>query len=130
MSTAAYALVAELRNRGAYIQPEGDTLNIDAPEGLITDSIREQLRTQKEDVLTVLRRQREIKAYCYQMFKVFQARGLNPSTDTPEREAADLVLEAAMDDYIIGAGSMKEVEDAFQSLLVTLEEIDYEAEVV
>lgn len=47
-------LLVDLRSAGAIITPAGDKLRCDAPQGSLTDKLREQLRTHKAELLTLL----------------------------------------------------------------------------
>ena len=50
----AAALLAEVHRLGIILEPRGDRLHVEAPRGVLTGEIIEQLRRSKEGVLTLL----------------------------------------------------------------------------
>ena len=50
----ALDLIASLRDRGVNLTARGDRLRIDAPKGVLTDTLRATLRDRKADVLEAL----------------------------------------------------------------------------
>lgn len=49
-----HSLLEELRDLGVKLSSDGITLNIDAPKGVITPTLWEQLTTQKQELITLL----------------------------------------------------------------------------
>ncbi len=52
-------LLVDLNKLGIKLRLEGDELRVNAPEGTLTDELRQALRLHKEDILNLLRSQRE-----------------------------------------------------------------------
>lgn len=52
-------LLAELHKLGVKFRLEGDELRVNAPQGVLTDELRQMLRRHKEDILSLLRSRSE-----------------------------------------------------------------------
>lgn len=55
MSVATRFLIADLRDRGVHLTPRGDRLGIQAPDGVLTESLRQELLARKADIMAALR---------------------------------------------------------------------------
>lgn len=51
----AIKLIADLRARGVVLRARGDVLHIDAPRGVLTDDLCEELRVYKPEILAMVR---------------------------------------------------------------------------
>lgn len=55
-------LIEEMEGRGVNLRRMGDQLNVDAPRGVVTDTLRQDLQVHKEEILSLLRQRRMEKA--------------------------------------------------------------------
>lgn len=132
MSTAV-ELYYSLRLCGVAFTLTGDNLSIEAPPGLITDDVREQLRANKLDLIAALLRRAEVMSRVDEAKNLFEARApgrVNWGTETAECEEAYKVLGEAMYNYVAGTQPIEEVASACRVWISTFEEVKCEAEVV
>jgi hypothetical protein len=56
MTTSAIELLAELDTLGVDLTVDGDTLKIDAPAGVLTDDLRQAIKENKAEIISLLRK--------------------------------------------------------------------------
>jgi len=133
MSVAAVEFYYALRLMGISFTVAGDNLVIEAPPGVLTDEMRQQLGSHKPDLIAALIRREEVMERITLAKEKVEARApgkLNWGTDTAESEAASIAVGEAMYSYVAGVNKMEVVEKSFRAWIRTLEKVKREAEVV
>ncbi len=60
----AAALLAEVQRLGVTLEPHGNRLHVDAPRGVLTEKIIEELRESKGELLALLNSEQQCCAQC------------------------------------------------------------------
>jgi phage shock protein A len=118
------ALINELSAAGVRLTPNRGKLQIEAPRGVLTDDLRLAIAENKDAIIAIKHRTVYIRV------RIDRARleiaNAQPDrydwqSDAPQALEAGRELQEQMGLYIIGAGSLTRVDDAFRAWLKALE---------
>jgi hypothetical protein len=111
------ALINELSAAGVRLTPSRGKLQIEAPRGVLTEDLRAAIAENKDAIIAIKHRSIFIKT------RIDRARleianacpdRYDWQSNAPQATAAGLNLENQMGLYIVGAGSLTRVDDAFR----------------
>jgi hypothetical protein len=117
-------LVVELRRRGVKLAPEGTSLQVEAPDGALTDDLRAALVEHKQELLAYLNRYRAITSRVHKALRIAEAKSpgrFDWSKDTPETGVAGADLDEAMAGYVEGTRAIDDVQSAWRRYMQALD---------
>jgi hypothetical protein len=116
-------LVAELRRRGVKLEPDGDSLKVEAPEGVLSEAMRAKLVEQKTEILAYFERRQAILSRVAEAIRTAEFRypdRFDWARDTPETKAAGDDLDEAMAGYVEGTRAIDDVQSAWRRYMRAL----------
>lgn len=108
--------------KGVELTPVNDKLRIDAPPGVLTDSDRDLIREHRDDIYQI--RERSIlvrQKLSTALSEASKSNRYDIASNTAEAAEAEAVLETAMNQFVLGDGSMEDIQTAFRAWLKTVE---------
>jgi hypothetical protein len=116
--------VEELRKRGVKLEPNGNNLQVEAPEGVLTGEMRAALIEQKAEILSYFERRRTILSRVAEAIRTAESKfpdRFDWSKDTPEAKIAGDDLDLALAGYVEGTHTIDDVQSAWRRYIQALD---------
>lgn len=116
-------LVEELLRRGVHLEPDGERLKVEAPEGVLSEEMRASIVEHKAEIIDMRKRSAEIRLRIRNALGEVEqkyAGRIDWEKDTPDVKACEMLLDAAMAAYVDGVCTLDDVQKKFKQYVRSL----------